>query len=163
MKSKRSLDNQSNTQNKNFILSESLVNKQSKLLSQASSAQCHRKTIEIKSQQTAVQILLRWLGTWNDGIGYYHFLKRAAFISKIKIKTLTQNQKSEVATKRCFLKYRTAITVQHSKKTIFEELNSCLKSDFGPANQYNTNIPHKYFPKTEEQVTRASTVQEKSL
>ena len=94
-------------------------------MSQASSAQCQQKSIEIKSQQTVVQILLRWLGTWNDGFGYYYFLKRAVFVSKIKIKTLTQNQKTEVATKRCFLKYRSAITVEHCKKTIFEELNSC--------------------------------------
>ena len=43
MKSKRPLGNQSNMQNKNFMLSESLVNKLSKLLSQASSAQCHKK------------------------------------------------------------------------------------------------------------------------
>ena len=84
----------------------------------------------------------------NDGFGYYYFLKRAVFVSKIKRKTTTQNQKSESATKRCFLKYLLAIAVEHPGKTIFEEHNSCKKSDFGPANQHNTNIPHKYFPES---------------
>ena len=82
----------------------------------------------------------------NDGFGYYYFLKRAAFVSKIKRKTTTQNQKSQLATRRCFLKYRSAIAVEHPEKTVFEEFNSCKESDFEPANQHNTNIPHKYFP-----------------
>ena len=146
MKSKRPLDNQSNMQNKNFILSESLVNKLSKLLSQVSSAQCHKKKHRKKSQLTVVQILLCYLEHENDGFSYYYFLRRAAFVSKIKIKTTTQNQKWESATKRCFLKYRSVIAVQDPKKTNFEELNSCKKSDFEPANQHNTNILHKYFP-----------------
>ena len=37
--------------------------------------------------------------------------------------------------------------VDHPETTIFEELISCKKSYLGPANQHNTNIPHKYFPK----------------
>ena len=44
------------------------------------------------------------------------------------------------------LKYRSAIAVVQPEKTIFGELNSRKKSDFGPANQNDTNIPNKYFP-----------------
>ena len=81
----------------------------------------------------------------NNGFGNYYFPKRAAFVNKIK-KT-PQNQKSESATKRFFLKYISAIAVEHPEKTIFEELNSWKKSVLGPpGNQHNTNIPHKYSP-----------------